>query len=88
MYLSKQGVFAITTNAVTAQQYAQARSELINKKLCREPKLEEAVAVEYQGYLYIAVNGHVYVADAAQRNYKGKNAEQYQYEWYLALIHI
>ena len=82
MYLSKQGVFAITTNAVTAQQYAQARSELINKKLCREPKLEEAVAVEYQGYLYIAVNGHVYVADAAQRNYKGKNAEQYQYEWY------
>ena len=40
------------------------------------------MAVEYQGYLYIAVNGHVYVADAAQRNYKGKNAEQYQYEWY------
>ncbi len=82
MYLSGQGVFAITTNAVTAQQYAQPRSELVNRKLCREPGLESAVGTEHKGYLYIAVNGHVYVADAAQKNYKGKNGEQYQYEWY------
>lgn len=82
MFLSRQGVFAISTNAVTSERYAQARSELINKKLCRESGLSEAVATEFDGYLYIAVNGHVYVADAAQKSYKGKNAEQYQYEWY------
>lgn len=82
MFLSKQGVFAISTNAITSEQYAQARSELVNKKLCRESGLENAVAAEFEGYLYIALNGHVYVADASQKNYKGKNAEQYQYEWY------
>ena len=82
MFLSKQGVFALSTNAITSEQYAQARSELVNKKLCRESGLENAVAAEFEGYLYVAVNGHVYVADAAQKNYKGKNAEQYQYEWY------
>lgn len=82
MFLSKQGVFAITTNAVTSERYAQARSELINKKLTRETNLSEAVATEHDGYLYIAVNGHVYVADASQKTYVGKSAEQYQYEWY------
>lgn len=82
MFLSRQGVFAISTNSITSERYAQARSELINKKLCRESGLENAVATEFDGYLYIAVNGHVYVADAAQKNYKGKSAEQYQYEWY------
>lgn len=82
MFLSRQGVFAISANAVTSERYAQARSELVNKKLIREPNLEEAVAVECDGYLYIAVNSHVYVADASQRSYMGKSAEQYQYEWY------
>lgn len=82
MFLSKQGVFAISTNAITSERYAQARSELINKKLIREPNLAEAVATENDGYLYIAVNSHVYVADASQRSYIGKGSEQYQYEWY------
>ena len=82
LFLSRQGVFAISANAVTSERYAQARSELVNKKLIREPNLEEAVAVECDGYLYIAVNSHVYVADASQRSYMGKSAEQYQYEWY------
>lgn len=82
IFLSKQGVFALSTNSITSEQYAQARSELINRKLTRESGLENAVATEFDGYLYIAVNGHVYVADAAQKDYKGKSAEQYQYEWY------
>ncbi|MEG0784759.1 MAG: hypothetical protein RR389_04970 [Christensenella sp.] len=82
MFLSRQGMFAISTNSITSEQYAQARSELINKKLCREAGISNAVATEHDGYLYVAVNSHVYVADAAQKNYKGKGAEQYQYEWY------
>ncbi len=82
MFLSRQGVFALTTNSTTSERYAQARSELINKKLIRESGLESAVATEFDGYLYIAVNGHVYVADASQKEYVGKSSEQYQYEWY------
>ncbi len=82
MFLSGQGVFAITTNAVTSERYAQPRSELVNRKLTKEPNLAKAVATEHDGYLYVAVNSHVYVADASQRSYVGKNGEQYQYEWY------
>lgn len=82
LFLSRQGVFALSSNAVTSERYAQARSELVNKRLCAEPGLAEASSVACDGYFYVAVNGHVYVADAAQKSYAGRSTEQYQYEWY------
>lgn len=81
LFLSKQGVFGLVTNDVTAKRAAQLRSELVSKKLCAEPNLEEAVAIEFEGRLYLGVNGHVYVADALQRDFIGRSAEQPQYEW-------
>jgi len=82
VFLSEEGVFALSTSSITGWRGAQARSELVNNRLRGEANLEDAVAVEFGGYLHLAVNGHVYVADAAQRTYQGKTAEQFQYEWY------
>ncbi|MBQ5659447.1 MAG: hypothetical protein IIV02_07995, partial [Peptococcaceae bacterium] len=84
MFLSRQGVYAITTQYLTAEKYAQNRSYYIDPKLTREIDLSEAVAAEYNGYYYLAVNGHIYVADGRQKVYE-KNAPQseYQYEWFF-----
>ena len=83
MFLSRQGVYAITTQYLTAERYAQNRSYYIDPKLTKEKDLSDAVAIEYNNYYYLAVNGHVYVADGRQKAYE-KNAPQseYQYEWY------
>ena len=83
LFLSRQGVYAVTTQYLTAERYAQNRSWYIDTKLTKEPGLSEAVAIEYNSYYYLAVNGHVYVADGRNKTYE-KNAPQseYQYEWY------
>ena len=83
MFLARQGVYALTTQYLTAERYAQNRSYYINPKLTREMDLSEAVAIEYNSYFYLAVNGHVYVADSRQKVYE-KNAPQseFQYEWF------
>ena len=83
LFLSRQGVFALTTQYLTAERYAQNRSWFVDQRLTKEPNLSEAVAKEYNGNYYLAVNGHVYVADSRQKLYE-KNVPQseYQYEWY------
>lgn len=83
MFLSRRGVYAITTQYLTVEKYAQNRSYYVDPRLIKEPHLEEAVAVEYNGYYYLGVNGHVYVADSRGKVYE-KNAPQseFQYEWY------
>lgn len=83
MFLSRQGVYSVTTQYLTAEKYAQSRSYYVNPKLTKETDLSEAVAIEYNSYYYLAVNGHVYVADSRQKTYE-KNAPQseFQYEWY------
>lgn len=83
MFLSRQGVYAVTTQYLTAEKYAQNRSWYVNPKLTREADLSEAVAVEYNGYYYLAVNDVVYVADGRQKTYeKNEPQSEYQYEWY------
>lgn len=83
MFLSKRGVYAITTQYMTVEKYAQNRSYYVDPRLIKEPNLEEAVAIEYNGYYYLGVNSHVYVADSRGKVYE-KNAPQseFQYEWY------
>lgn len=66
MFLSKTGVFGILTNW-TSEKYAVNRSSRINRKLCKEPNLERAVAIAHNDYLYLAVNGRMYVLDGRHK---------------------
>lgn len=66
MFLSKTGIFGILTNW-TSEKYAVNRSSRINRKLCKEPNLETAVAVAFNDYLYLAVNGRMYVLDGRHK---------------------
>lgn len=85
LFLSKHGVYAITSQMLTLEKYAQVRSWYVNPKLIQEPNLEDAVSIEYNNYYYLATStGDVYVADGRQKAYE-KNAPQstFQYEWYF-----
>lgn len=85
LILSRDGVFGIvlSENIKTADRYTRERSRSVNARLRREPGLSEAVAVCLDGRYYLAVNSHVYVADARTKYYADKDADgSYQYEWW------
>lgn len=83
MFLSRQGVYSVATQYLTAEKYAQSRSYYVDPRLTKEADLSEAVAKEFNGNYYLAVNGHVYMADGRQETYiKDAPQNKYQYEWY------
>jgi hypothetical protein len=73
----------LSENITTNDRYTRERSRSVNARLRREPGLSEAVAVCLDGRYYLAVNSHVYVADARTKYYADKDADgSYQYEWW------
>lgn len=66
LFLTKQGVFAITTQDLNGERYAQNRSFYINGKLLEEPHLEDAYAVVFHDMYWIAINGVCYILDGLQ----------------------
>lgn len=83
LFLSGTGVYAITTNALTAERIVQNRSFYVDPRLTREEGLEQAEAVSWNGMYLLAVNGHVYLLDGRQnRSYRAKSQSDYIYECY------
>ena len=66
MFLSATGVFGILTN-FQSEKYVVNRSSRINRKLCKETNLENAVCIAFNDYLYIAINGRMYVLDGRHK---------------------
>lgn len=83
LYLTANGVYAITTQEITFEKYAENRSYYINPKLINND-LSDACAIEYNSYYYLSVgNGDVYIADSRQKVYENNQPmSSYQYEWY------
>ncbi|MCI8594910.1 MAG: hypothetical protein HFF09_06605 [Oscillospiraceae bacterium] len=83
MFLTGTGVYAITTNALTAERIVQNRSFYVDNRLTREPELEQAAAVSWNGMYLVAVNGHAYLLDGRQNKaYRAKSQSEYIYECY------
>lgn len=80
LFLSEDGVFALTTNAVTAEKYAQQRSSNVAKRITQVGVLNESQGISHNGFYYLACDGKVYIADASQKFY-GKG-DTFEYEWY------
>ena len=66
MFLSHSGLFGISTNYMS-EKYAINRSGKINKRLCREENLQNAVGIAFNEYFYLAINGKMYVLDSRHR---------------------
>lgn len=84
LFLTAQGVFALTASDLTGVRYQQRRSYYIDPALTREPDLALAEAVVWRDFYLLAVNGRVYCLDGLQKSYTaGAPKSAYQYECYL-----
>ena len=65
--LSTTGLYGMLTNW-SSEKYAVNRSGRINRRLCREEHLENAVGCVFNGYYYLAINGQMYVLDSRHKD--------------------
>ena len=86
LYLTRNGVFAVSSNIVTEQRTLANRSRFLDPKLTLETKLKEAVACSWNGmYLLSMTDGTVYVMDGKQEKSYQENSltgAGYNYEAY------
>ena len=80
LFLARNGIYAITSNAVTYERTLQNRSYFVDAKLTKEPNLEQAVATVWDNYYLIAINGNVYLLDSRQKSYARENPNGFAYE--------
>jgi len=80
LYLTGNGVYAITTNSLTAEKIVQNRSKRVDPQMVKED-LSSAISVVYKDKFMIFVDGKVYGLDGTQdKSYGGKSAYEYLYE--------
>lgn len=83
LFLSRSGIFSLTTNNLTAMQAVRNRSFYVDASLTKEANLEDAIAVVWSGYYVLCVNSHCYILDGNQNQaYKPQSYGDYVYECY------
>lgn len=75
-FFSDRGMEAITSD-ITTEQMLSHRSFLIDSKLLREKCYEKMILAEWEGYLLVCIDNHIYLADSNQ-NYSNSA----RYEWF------
>ena len=85
LFLTKNGVFGIMTDTVTAENALQNRSYFVDAALTKHTGLADACAVEWNGYYVLSVgNGTLYILDGKQNKvYKERSGGSYVYECYI-----
>lgn len=79
IFLSSTGIYGMLTNW-SSEKYAVNRSGRVNRRLCKEINLNNAVGCAFNGYYYLAVNGRMYILDGRHRD-STRNGEN-SYECY------
>jgi len=83
VFLTRRGVYAITTAELTGERYSQSRSLYISSALEKE-NLKDAYAFVWNDFCLIGVSGgRVYLLDSLQKEYaRDEPYSSYQYECY------
>jgi len=84
LFLSRTGVYAITSNVITAERTLRGRSYFVDAQLTKEPDLKNACAVEWNGYYVLAVNGKAYILDG---NSTKENTRQFSSDYSYRCYH-
>lgn len=71
LFLSRTGIYAITSNNITAERTLQNRSYYVDEQLTKEPNLQNAIATEWNGYYLLALNGKVYAFHSRSKEAHG-----------------
>lgn len=84
LFLTENGIYALTSADLTAEKYAQNRSFYLNGRLTAEAGLEDASAIVWDGNYILTVNGRAYVLDGSTKSYNQNEPHSaYQYECFL-----
>lgn len=75
-FFSDRGMEAINGD-VTTEQVLAHRSSLIDSKLLNEPNYKNMILEEWEGYLLVFIDNHVYLADSNE-----DYSNSARYEWY------
>ena len=81
LFLSRQGVQAITSNNILAERTIRNRSFFVDSYLTKEPNLQNAVACEWNGFYVLCVNNVAYVLDGKNKSYKERSTASYDYNY-------
>ena len=81
LFLSRQGIQAITSNNILAERTIRNRSFFVDSYLTKEPNLQNAVACEWNGFYVLCVNGVAYVLDGKNKSYKERSTASYDYNY-------
>lgn len=73
LFLTSQGVFAVTSQDVTGEKYVQNRSYFLNGKMLKEDNLENAYACVYNDMYWLCVNDVCYILDGLQAQMTDKS---------------
>ncbi|MDR2515662.1 MAG: DUF2460 domain-containing protein [Christensenellaceae bacterium] len=84
LFLSRRGVYGITSTLIIAERTVANRSFFVDPRLTREAGQAEAVACEWNGiYLLVYPSGNAYILDGRQnKSYKPNSNGEYVYECY------
>lgn len=66
LFMTRLGIYAITSADVTGEKFGQCRSFFLNGKLLDETHLEDAYAFVYKDMYYLIVNNQAYILDGLQ----------------------
>lgn len=73
VFFSIRGMEALASTDVTTEQLLQHRSDLVDNRLLNEKNYKNMILEEWEGYLLVIIDNHVYLADSHLET---------KYEWY------
>lgn len=78
VFFSDRGMEGITSD-ITTEQVISHRSSFIDNKLLSEKNYEDMILEEWEGYLLVAIDNKIYLADSRAITKLNGN---YEYDWY------
>ena len=82
LFLSSQGVTALTSTLLSYERTFRNRSFYVDRKLTTETDLQNAVSVVYNGYYFLSINDKMYVMDSRKTSGDKSGNSNYLYECY------
>ena len=73
VFFSPRGMEGIASTDVTTEQLLAHRSDLVDNKLLNETNYKDMILQEWEGYLLVIIDNHIYLADSHPET---------KYEWY------
>ena len=77
VFFSPRGMEALATTDVTTEQLLAHRSSYVDSKLLNETNYKNMILEEWEGYLLVVIDNHVYLADS-----NADYTNNVRYDWY------